>query len=200
MEKKQVQPKTPMSLIFLTSPFGMATTQTAVMQSKLKAALPTMVEGPRAPAWKVGKMPMTFRRISGALEPSAMSVRLATVGFHTILVTLLFNFELKTRTFWEVIFSIAPMKTSAMMATPMKHHRRPTRYSTIRSPLGQPCSASPPSGKIRPPPPTWQTSGEPTPPDNPVHPAMAAALRGPWPGTGWKGPTEAMSARRSAAT
>jgi len=27
---------------------------------------------------------MTFRRISGALDPRAMRVRLATVGFHTL--------------------------------------------------------------------------------------------------------------------
>mmetsp|Transcript_101967 Transcript_101967/g.255539 ORF Transcript_101967/g.255539 Transcript_101967/m.255539 type:complete len:237 (+) Transcript_101967:1963-2673(+) len=85
-EKKAVMPKTPRSLILRYSPAGIETTHTAVMQRRLKAALPTMVEGPSSLDWKVGKMPMTFSKISGALEPSAMSVRLATVGFQTLLV------------------------------------------------------------------------------------------------------------------
>lgn len=41
---------------------------------------------PKAPDWKVGKIPMTFSKISGALDPRAINVRLATVGFHTVAV------------------------------------------------------------------------------------------------------------------
>ena len=57
---------------------------TATIMSKLKAAEPTMVDGPRSPEKKpLPTISMTDNKISGADEPSAMSVRFATVGFHT---------------------------------------------------------------------------------------------------------------------
>jgi len=59
--------------------------ETPEISSKLKAADPTIVEGPSSPGvvpsyWTVS---ITLSMISGALEPSAMRVKLATVGFHT---------------------------------------------------------------------------------------------------------------------
>ena len=69
---------------------------------------------------------MTESRISGAEEPSAISVRLATVAFQTwtvkvrvtpLTVTTLVLSE-------EVMTSMATMKTSAAMATPTKDQRR----------------------------------------------------------------------------
>lgn len=52
---------------------------------KLKAAEPTMVDGPSSPGLepRVVATSITLRRISGALDPSAMRVRLAMVGFQT---------------------------------------------------------------------------------------------------------------------
>jgi hypothetical protein len=63
--------------------------------------------------------------ISGALDPRAMSVRLATVAFHTVTVisTVLPPRSVR-RTFLsaEVITSMAAMKMSEIMATPKKAH------------------------------------------------------------------------------
>ena len=55
------------------------------MTRKLKAAEPTMVEGPSSPGLdpRVCRVSMTLSRISGAEEPRAMRVRFATVGFQT---------------------------------------------------------------------------------------------------------------------
>ena len=55
------------------------------MTKKLNDADPTIVDGPSSPGLdpSVYTVSMTLRRISGALEPRAMRVRLATVGFHT---------------------------------------------------------------------------------------------------------------------
>mmetsp|Transcript_84906 Transcript_84906/g.259243 ORF Transcript_84906/g.259243 Transcript_84906/m.259243 type:complete len:270 (-) Transcript_84906:232-1041(-) len=85
IEKTAVTTYTGSSLILRTSPSGIATTHTAMIENRLKAALPTMVEGPRSPLNILFEMHVstTFRRSSGALDPRAMSVKLATVGFHT---------------------------------------------------------------------------------------------------------------------
>lgn len=62
----------------------MHTTQIARIISRLNAADPTIVDGPSSPAYILfPKSSITESRISGADEPSAMSVRLAMVGFHT---------------------------------------------------------------------------------------------------------------------
>jgi hypothetical protein len=57
----------------------------AEMTSRLNAAEPTMVDAPNSPGQppRFEAVSMTARRISGAEEPRAMSVRFATVAFHT---------------------------------------------------------------------------------------------------------------------
>jgi len=111
-------------------------THTALMTSRLKAALPTIVEGPSSPARNSFlKRSMTLSKISGALEPKAMRVRLATVSFQTLVVshfssespTLDARLATLTNLFLEVIFSMAAMKTSLTMATPMNSHTSPMR-------------------------------------------------------------------------
>ena len=67
--------------IFLV-PLVIAQTHTAMMTRRLKAAEPTIVDGPSAPALKSPRViSLTLSRISGADEPSAIRERLATTGF-----------------------------------------------------------------------------------------------------------------------
>ena len=63
---------------------------TALMTSKLKAADPTMVDGPSSPgAWpSVVAVSINDNRISGAELPKAMRVRFASVGFQTATLTV----------------------------------------------------------------------------------------------------------------
>ena len=63
---------------------GTPETHTAEIHSKLKAAEPTIVPGPNSPASKLfPTISMMLSKISGADDPRAISVKLATVPFHT---------------------------------------------------------------------------------------------------------------------
>ena len=84
-------------------------------------------------------------KISGAEDPSAMSERLATVGFHTSTSFVEPSFS-RMVFFVEVISSIEFMKVSEARPTPMKSQRRKMRWPVICSPTGHKSSAS--VGKI----------------------------------------------------
>mmetsp|Transcript_30969 Transcript_30969/g.82274 ORF Transcript_30969/g.82274 Transcript_30969/m.82274 type:complete len:237 (+) Transcript_30969:2169-2879(+) len=121
MEKEAVTTNTGTSLILLTSPSGMAPMHTAIITNRLKAALPTMVDGPKSPLKKLLlSNSITLSKISGALEPSAMRVRLETVAFQTSLVSVFLVSGFWRCSLFDVIFSMELIKTSAIMATPKK--------------------------------------------------------------------------------
>lgn len=97
----------------------------ALMTSKLKEAEPTMVEAPSSPGHlpRLVHVSKTARRISGALEPRAMRVKLATVAFQkrTFLCLSFPSPSITvTMTYLAVIFSIASMKISATIEIPRK--------------------------------------------------------------------------------
>merc|ERR1711962_1344564 len=124
-------------LIFLTSSSGMTYWQKPMIINRLKAADPTIVPGPRSPALKfLAQISMTDHMISGADEPSAIKVRLATVSFHTL--TMMTWVLPVRRSFtdtsfsWAVIISMDSMNLSEAIATPMNRYTIRTAYSKPR--------------------------------------------------------------------
>ncbi len=92
-----------------------------MITKKLKAAEPTIVYGPMSPAWKPFlKFSISARNISGAEDPKARSVNVATVSFHTGTVIGLRVSGSVIFFFLLVILSIAFTKMSEMMAIPKK--------------------------------------------------------------------------------
>lgn len=98
---------------------------TPEITNRLKAAEPTIVDAPSSPGhlFKPPTVSMHDSRISGALDPRAIKVKLATVGFQksigTYVVLPSIDFT-ATITFLDVIFSMASMKTSETMEIPKK--------------------------------------------------------------------------------
>ena len=124
-EKIAVVKNTPKSAIF----FGASTAmiETALITSKLKAADPTIVNGPSAEAGALRSPTVqnTLSKISGADEPKAIKVRFAIVAFQTgVSMKNLFLFLSTTSTYtvFEVITSIASMKMSAIILIPRNNH------------------------------------------------------------------------------
>mmetsp|Transcript_20021 Transcript_20021/g.46609 ORF Transcript_20021/g.46609 Transcript_20021/m.46609 type:complete len:288 (-) Transcript_20021:917-1780(-) len=130
-DKKAVHAKTSVASTFRTSGAGIAEMQTALITRRLNAAEPTIVNGPSSGAKNLLPInSMMESMISGADEPSAMSVRLATVEFQTFFRILCLTPPCtQTQTFLSaaVISSIAPMNWSHTIAMPMKHQAMPTR-------------------------------------------------------------------------
>eukprot|EP00659_Diplonema_papillatum_P010281 gene10280-biopygen10285 len=127
--------KTPNSLTC----FGSSTTHmhTPLMHSKLKAAEPTIVDAPSSPGTESSELTVSMieSRISGALLPRARSVRLATVSFQTVTVIVTVSpvaSSRRTTSLAEVIFSIADMKMSEIMAMPKNTYISAPPYNTPR--------------------------------------------------------------------
>ncbi len=121
---------TPISNIFFGVPSLTAMIDTAEITNKLKAAEPTMVEGPSSPGLtpNVYKVSITDSRISGADDPNAINVKLAIVGFqnrtlNSLSLPVSGSVYLMIEVF-AVISSMAPMKMSETMEMPRKRYIR----------------------------------------------------------------------------
>ena len=138
MEKKEVVMNTPRSATF----FGSSTDgmQIAVITIRLKQAEPTIVDGPSSPAFSPRPLhvSMTARRISGAEDPKAIKVRFAIVAFQTG-VSIKYELPSLSNTSYlavvDVIFSMAAMKRSAIIAIPKKRYSKKNKYTTPRNEL-----------------------------------------------------------------
>lgn len=79
--------------------------------SRLKDAEPIMVAIPSSldlPVSSVFRVSMMFKKISGALDPMLIKIKLAMVGFQTGVMTLVFtpSYSMYWTLLEEVIFSI----------------------------------------------------------------------------------------------
>ena len=102
---------------------------------RLKAAEPTMVEGPSSggDSLIVTAVCRTFKRISGADEPRAIRDKLAIVSFQTLYSKRTYSPFSSSKTLYDLVYevmtSIDSMKMSEMMATPTNIHISQTRYT-----------------------------------------------------------------------
>lgn len=130
-----------MSSIFFTS-LSIALMDTELITRRLKAAEPTIVDGPKSPASlpKSLSASNTERMISGAEEPKAISVKFAMVAFHTgTSISKRFSVFSSTISIFyvlEVIISMASIKISALIEIPRNKYPRNTRYTGPISPTG----------------------------------------------------------------
>ena len=95
------------------------------MTKKLNAAEPTIVAAPSSPGrWpSVINVSYILSTISGALDPKAMRVKFAKVGFQmSFFLKILVPSGISVITFrvWEVITSIESINTSEIRAIPTK--------------------------------------------------------------------------------
>lgn len=115
---------------------------TALINSKLNAADPTIVDGPSYPAGspRVYIASITESKISGADDPKAIKERFAIVAFQTGTSTKYyfspFLSYTSIRFVDDVITSIASMKRSAIMAIPRNNHIRKINIVTLRRFIG----------------------------------------------------------------
>jgi len=124
---------TPKSAIF----FGSSTAgmHTALINKRLKAAEPTIVEGPSSPAFSPSEpiVSSTESKISGADDPRAINERFAMVAFQTgtstqYILSVFLSYT-SLRYVVDVITSIASMKISAMIEIPKKRYIRKKKYT-----------------------------------------------------------------------
>lgn len=118
---------------------------TPEITSRLKAAEPTMVDAPSSPGhlFRPPIVSMQESKISGALEPRTIRVKLATVGFQksmavsiSMKVPSYCYFFYLTITFFEVIFSMDSIKISETMEIPMNRYIKVRQYAIPNRPLG----------------------------------------------------------------
>jgi hypothetical protein len=108
----------------LGSPSSTAIIDRPLMTKRLKAAEPTIVEGPSGDGMASISYTvlMTLNKISGAEDPNAISVKLATVSFQNGTSMKNFYFysssQISMVVVCDVIYSIASMNISDIIAIP----------------------------------------------------------------------------------
>ena len=112
--------------------------QTALINKRLNAAEPTIVDGPSSPAFSpsVPTVSSTDSKISGADDPRAIKERFAIVAFQTgtstqYILSVFLSYT-SLRYVFDVIVSIASMKMSAMIAIPRNRYIRKKKYTPAK--------------------------------------------------------------------
>ena len=105
---------------------GGAQSHTAMMTNRLNSGRADVGVGAEVAETKWAPTISITVRISSSGQASAISVRFATVAFHTRTLVIEPLGSLTASSF-DVMTSIAVMKMSAMMPTPRKNHSSPSR-------------------------------------------------------------------------